>query len=348
MTDWTDVLIEPGASIQKSMEQLDATARQILLVVEEGRLLGTVTDGDIRRALLRRVSLDQPVSTIMNRAPRTVGPDAGGSAVRTLMQQYKIHQVPVVDDAGRLIGLHELEALLQDPDQDAWVVLMAGGLGTRLHPLTQDTPKPMLKVGGKPVIHTIVESLAEQGFRRLFLSVNYRADQIQAHFGDGARFGARIDYVLETEARGTAGALSLLPERPTVPVLVMNADLLTSVNFAALLRFHRENAAAATMCVREYAVQVPYGVIDFDDNRVAGIVEKPRHTFFINAGIYVLSPDVLDLVPAAGRFDMTTLFSRLLAEGRTVAGFPLREYWMDIGHLEDLERARSEYQSVFG
>jgi len=348
MTEWTDVLIDPGASIQRSMEQLDATARQILLVVEDQRLLGTVTDGDIRRALLRRVSLDDPVSSIMNRHPHTVRPEDGQASARQLMQRHKIHQVPVVDEAGRLVGLHELDTLLKDPDQDAWVVLMAGGLGTRLHPLTQDTPKPMLKVGGKPVIHTIVESLAEQGFRRLFLSVNYRAEQIQDHFGDGKRFGARIDYLLETEARGTAGALSLLPERPTVPVLVMNADLLTSVNFAALLRFHQENEAAATMCVREYAVQVPYGVIDFDDNRVAGIVEKPRHTFFINAGIYVLSPEALYQVPAAGRFDMTTLLSGLLAEGRTVAGFPLREYWMDIGHLEDLERARSEYQSVFG
>ncbi len=347
MPDWTDVAIGPEATIQHSMERLDALARQIILVVEDGRLLGTVTDGDIRRAVLRRLSLDTPVTAIMNRQPRTVRPDDDLTAARALMRTHKLHHVPVVTETGHLVGLHELDALLAGDHQDAWVVLMAGGLGTRLHPLTQDTPKPMLKVGGKPVIHTIVESLVEQGFRRLFLSVNYRAEQIQDHFGNGERFGASVDYLMETEARGTAGALSLLPERPQVPVLVMNADLLTSVNFATLLRFHQENAPAATMCVREYAVQVPYGVIEFDANRVSSITEKPRHAFFINAGIYVLSPAALDLVPTHGHFDMTTLLSQLLQDGKPVAGFPLREYWMDIGHLDDLERARSEYQSVF-
>jgi dTDP-glucose pyrophosphorylase len=348
MPDWTNIVIGPDASIQQSMECLDASARQIVLVVESERLVGTVTDGDIRRALLRRLSLDQPVSTIMNRAPRTVGPDADAAAVRTLMHEHKIHQVPVVDEGGRLIGLHELDALLQGPDQEAWVVLMAGGLGSRLHPLTQDTPKPMLKVGGKPVIHTIVETLVDQGFRRLFLSVNYRAEQIKDYFGAGEQFGATIEYLHETEPRGTAGALSLLPVRPDVPVLVMNADVLTSVNFANLMRFHMDSGAAATMCVREYAVNVPYGVVEIEDNRIVALNEKPQKRFFINAGIYALSPDSLGFVPGSGLYDMPTLFRKLMAQELSVSAFPLREYWMDIGHLEDLDRARTEYQGIFG
>lgn len=348
MADWTETIVAPSATINDALERLNHSARQIVLVVENERLMGTVTDGDIRRALLRRASLDEPVTAIMNRTPRTVRPEEGLPAAQRLMQTRRIRQVPVVDADGCLVGLHDLDDFFVDPRQDAWVVLMAGGLGRRLRPLTEATPKPMIKVGDKPVIDTIVQSLALQGFRRLFLSVNYLAEQIRDHLGDGHEFGTTIQYLWETEPRGTAGALSLLPERPKVPVLVMNADLLTSVHFPNLLRFHQENGAAATMCVREYAIQVPYGVVEFDSARLTNIIEKPSHAFFINAGIYVLSPEVLDLVPTTGRYDMPMLFSHLLAEGRVVAGFPLKEYWMDIGHLEDLEQARTEYNDVFG
>lgn len=348
MQKWTDMVMPPETTIQASMENLVSSAGKIVLVVEHDRLLGTVTDGDIRRALLRRTSLDRPIAEIMNRTPRTVTPDVQESAVGALMRAHKIYQIPVVDAGGRLVGLHELETLLAGTQQDAWVVIMAGGLGSRLHPLTEDTPKPMLRVGGKPVIHTMVDSLVGHGFRRMFLSVKYRAEQIKSYFGNGENFGAQIEYIEEGEPRGTAGSLSLLPTKPAVPVLVINADLLTSVDYNQLLRFHRENLSAATMCVREYSIQVPYGVVDIMDNRVTGIVEKPTNAYFINAGIYILDPWCLDFIPKDERFDMTQLFEALLHQKQTISAFPIREYWLDIGRMQDLERAYNDYEVVFG
>lgn len=348
MRDWTKTLLPPTATIRSAIERLDSSRCQIVLVVEDGKLIGTITDGDVRRALLRRIPLDENVLAVMNADPRTVPTGTSRAAIMVLMHEYKVRQMPTIDRDGRVVDLFLLDDFVVPSGQDAWVVIMAGGLGSRLRPLTEETPKPMLKVGGKPLIHTIVDALVAQGFRRIFLSVKYLAEQIEAYFGDGERFGARIEYLSENEPRGTAGALSLLPEKPRVPLLVMNADLLTAVHFGQLLDFHRDLGLAATMCVQEYSIQVPYGVVGCDSNRVIRLTEKPRHTFFINAGIYVLSPDSLDMIPPDGRYDMTTLLSHLIADGHGVAAFPLREYWLDIGHPEDLERARTEYESVFG
>jgi NDP-sugar pyrophosphorylase family protein len=225
---------------------------------------------------------------------------------------------------------------------------MAGGLGKRLGSLTQSCPKPLLKIGGTPILEIIVNRLAEQGFRKLFISVNYRGEMIEDHFGDGARWTADIQYLREPERLGTAGALSLLPERPPQPFVVMNGDLLTKLNLKHLLDFHREHRAKATMCVREYQFQVPFGVVQADEHRLLGIDEKPTHRFLVNAGIYALDPDVLDLVPKNQMFDMPHLFEKLVATGHETMAFPIREYWMDIGRMDDLEQAASEYCEIFG
>lgn len=344
-----NILVGPDATILQALEAINNGARQIALVVdEEQRLVGSVTDGDIRRGLLRGIGLDQPVSLVMTTQPATVLGSGGWSGALELMRRLSIHQVPVVDVDGRVIGLECLDEVVKTPQQDTWVVLMVGGLGTRLRPLTETVPKPMLPIGGKPLLETILRTLIGQGYRRFFFSVNYKSEVFQDYFGDGTRFGARIEYLVENKRLGTAGALGLLPERPDGPVIVMNGDLLTALNFQQLLAFHCENQAMATMCTREYKHQVPYGVVQIDGADLRGIVEKPVHSYFINAGIYVINPEVLDIIPRDQFFDMPQLFDKVLGNDQKIVVYPIREYWLDIGQLEDLKRAQSEFEQVFG
>ena len=344
-----DILIAPDISILDAIKAIESGALQIALVVDaERRLLGTITDGDIRRGLLRSVGLDQPVAQVMNAKPRTVSDGTSRDEVLGLMRQWSVNQIPVIDAAGRVLRLEWIGRLIQAPSEETWVVLMAGGVGARLRPLTEVVPKPLLPVGGRPLLETTVRTLTAQGFHRIFISVNYKAQQFRDHFGDGSNFGAEISYIDETKPLGTAGALSLLPERPPGPMIVMNGDLLTTVNFGQLLAFHREHRAEASMCVRDYSIQVPYGVVETDGPMLTGITEKPCQTFFVNAGIYAISPEALDRIPADTRFDMSQLFERLIAEGGAAAAFPLREYWVDIGRFDDLERARTQFEQEFG
>lgn len=224
---------------------------------------------------------------------------------------------------------------------------MAGGVGSRLRPLTDDTPKPMLRVGDRPLLETILENFIEYGFHHFYFSVNYMADVIKDHFRDGSRWGVSIEYLHEVERLGTAGALRLLPGRPPNELLVMNGDLLTKINFSHLLDFHAAHGSSGTMCVKEYELQVPYGVVNIDNHRITGVDEKPVKRFFVNAGIYVLQPDSLDLLPASGYFDMPSLFEKMIASRRETAAFPVREYWLDIGQMADYDRANGEFLKVF-
>ncbi|MEE8535885.1 MAG: nucleotidyltransferase family protein [Kiloniellales bacterium] len=348
MKNFQDILIAPTTPILESIEKIDSGSVQIALVVDEGlHLLGTVTDGDVRRGILKGVPMSQPVSAIMNPTPVAVDNTIDRGAILQLMRQWEIAQVPIVDAEERVVGLETIADLTGATQADTWVVLMAGGLGQRLRPLTEDTPKPLLSVGGKPLLETIIESFARQGFQRIFLSVNYKADMFEAHFGDGADWGVSISYLNEDRRLGTAGALGLLPERPKDPLIVMNADVLTSVDFRHLLDFHDQHAADATMCVREYSFQVPYGVAKIENHHLRGISEKPKHQFFVNAGIYVLGPPALDLIPADESADMPNLFETLIAGGGAAAVFPIREYWLDIGRSDDLERAQGDYAREF-
>lgn len=348
MSIWKELLVSPQTPIREAIQKLDAGAMQIVLVVDDKeQLLGTVTDGDIRRGILKGLALHDQVQKIMNPDPTVVRFDESRDSIMAAMQRKQLHHIPLVDDQRRVMGLETLDDLLQSRIRQNRVVLMAGGLGSRLRPLTDDCPKPMLKVGNKPLLETILENFMEYGFRRFYISVNYMADVVKAYFGDGSRWGADICYLQEDQKLGTAGALSLLPERPAEPLFVMNGDLLTKVNFSQLLDFHSSHDAGGTMCVREYDFQVPYGVVKIDGHRIAGIDEKPIQRFFVNAGIYVLEPDALDLIPPNTFYDMPTLFEKMIEQKKETAVFPVREYWLDIGQLADYDRANGEFMQVF-
>jgi dTDP-glucose pyrophosphorylase/predicted transcriptional regulator len=348
MKDWKDILVSSDTSIRETIRIIDQGALKIALIVDaETRLLGTVSDGDIRRGILNGCDLENQVQRIMNTCPSVAGKSDGREKILALMRQKQIYQIPIVDDRGILLGLEVIENILAVPRVDNWVVLMAGGLGTRLKQLTKDTPKPLLKIGNKPILETIIQNFIEQGFKRFFISVNFKSELIERYFGDGSRWGVRIDYLREKKKLGTAGALSLLSEKPTSPVLVMNGDVLSKVNFQQLLDFHLEHKSVATICVSEYDLQVPYGVVKLDRHRILSMEEKPVQRFFINAGIYVLEPEVLERVPDNTYVDMPALFEKLLEEKKETAVFPIREYWVDIGRMDDFERAERDFGKVF-
>ena len=348
MTEWEKMLVAPGTSIRETIRIMEQGSLKIALVVnEERRLLGTVVDGDVRRGILKGCLLDGAVREVMTSSPTVASPKDGRDTILSLMRQKQVRQVPVVDEHGVLVGLEVLDVLSALPKWDNPVVLMAGGLGTRLSPLTVDLPKPLLKIGNKPILEKILDNFVVQGFNRFFISVNYKSDLIEAHFGDGSQWGVTIEYLREEKKLGTAGALGLLPPQKESPVLVMNGDVLTKVDFKQLLDFHQEHKAVATMCVREYDFQVPYGVVKLDQHRIASIEEKPVQRVFVNAGMYVLEPEVLGLVPCGSYFDMPSLFQKLVDQQKETAVFPVREYWIDIGRHDDFVRAQSEYTKVF-
>ena len=348
MDTWKKILVSPAASIREATRAIDSGAIQLALVVDdELRLLGTVSDGDIRRAIVKGVDLDSAVTRIMNDRPLVSSPSDRRDDVLSKMQQRRLHRIPVLDSAGKVVGLETFDELVKPPLRDNHVLLMAGGLGTRLQPLTHDTPKPMLMIGDRPILETILLDLVSCGFRRFYFSVNYKADVVKKHFGDGAKWGVDIRYLHEDEMLGTAGALTLLPERPGLPLIVMNGDLLTKINFGLLLDFHNTHGAKATMCIREFDLQVPYGVVTIDGHQLLAIEEKPIQSFFVNAGIYVLDPDVLDHIGSGARIDMPALFEKLVQQRVASAVFPIREYWLDIGQIDDLKRASVDFEKVF-
>jgi dTDP-glucose pyrophosphorylase/predicted transcriptional regulator len=370
MRSAADLCVLPGATIRQAIEIIDAQGVQIALVVDEaGHLLGTVTDGDVRRAMLAGRSLDGAVESVMYSSPSWVPVGTSETEVLEVMKARRVHQLPVLGEGREVLGVEVLDDLLLSsqlgkqvkaraasfrdeilptPGEEHWVLLLAGGRGRRLAPLTEDLPKPMLPVGQKPILESIIRSLAAGGFRRFYLAVNYRAEVIEEYFGDGESFGVHIEYLREDRPLGTAGALSLLPARPTAPLLVMNGDLLTAIDPRQLLGFHSKEGAAATMCVREYDIQVPFGVVSLEQQRLVSIDEKPIHRFFVNAGIYLLEPECLDLLQPGEPMNMTTLFEQLVAGGAEAAVFPVREYWLDIGRMADLEKARGDAAQVLG
>lgn len=343
MKNWEKICIDGKTSIYDVISLIDRYASQIAVVVDEKRRLrGTITDGDVRRAIIKKTPLEAKAEDIMNADPSWVAYDKEPEEVFNIMRTRKLRHLPAVDTQGVVRNVHSLRELLDIKTQDNWVVIMAGGLGKRLAPLTENCPKPMLMVGDKPILERIIESFVEQGFKNFFISVNYMHKLIQDYFGDGSRWGVNLQYLLESKRLGTAGALSLLPERPSLPILIMNGDLLTKVNFNHLLDYHSENSCAATVCLCEYNFEVPYGVVQVDDGNVKGILEKPVTKYFINAGIYCLEPDCLDYVPRDEYFEMTTLCEKILEEKQALCSFPIREYWLDIGRHSDLEKANMD------
>ncbi|RED84035.1 nucleotidyltransferase family protein [Cohnella phaseoli] len=349
MDDWKKTLLSNNCSIRDAIECLESNSLGIVLVVNGYQVLeGTITDGDIRRGILKGISLTEPVGTIMNHKPTVAFEHEGKASLRAIMTNKHIRQIPVVDRLGRIVRLETSEDLHKPQQLDNWVVLMAGGLGSRLRPLTNECPKPLLKVGGKPLLETTLERFISQGFRNFYLTVNYKAEMIVRHFGDGSQWGVNIRYVRENKRMGTAGALSLLPHRPDKPFIIMNGDLLTSVNFNNLIAFHKEHKSYATMCVRDYEYQIPYGVVNINKQKFVSIEEKPIHQYFVNAGVYVLDPIALDYIPSDQFYDMPDLFTQIRNHEKELTVFPIREYWLDIGRIEDFEKANIDFMEVFG
>ncbi|MBT3765527.1 MAG: CBS domain-containing protein [Rhodospirillales bacterium] len=348
MTNWKNSLIGLDATIRDAVNTLNDGGFQIALVVDvEDNLAGTITDGDIRRALLNGQDMDAAAKDIMNSEPVTAALKTADQSLLETMNATLLRQIPLIDEDDQVAGLVHIRDLTRPIEiRENWVVLMAGGLGERLRPLTEETPKPLLNVGGKPLLQTILEKFIEQNFRQFYISVNYKADVIKAHFGNGEKWNVDIRYLEEDSRRGTAGALRLIPKRPNASLIVMNGDLITEINFQDLLDFHRQQKSKATMCVREYDFQVPFGVVGIEGNRIKSIDEKPIHRFFVNAGIYALDPSLIDTIPTEGTFDMTELFETVISTDKNTAVFPIHEYWLDIGRTDDLERANIDYKKA--
>ena len=346
MKQWQKTLVNQNHTLLDTMKIIDDSSLQFAVVIdEEQHLLGTVTDGDIRRGILRGEGLDVKITSIMNPNPITARSGQRYHKYKQLMKSKLLKQLPIVDEDNRIINILFVDNIETTLNKNT-VVLMLGGLGTRLRPLTNDTPKPMLRVGNKPILETIIEGFKQYGYTNFIFSVNYKKEVIQDYFQNGEAFDVTIEYIEEDKKMGTAGALSLLKSRPKKPFFVMNGDLLTQINFDQLMQFHIEQNSVATMCVREYEYQIPYGVIETVGTDLVTIKEKPIHRSFVNAGIYVLSPDVFSYIPNDEFFDMPTLFQRLVEEGMKTSVFPIHEYWLDIGQIGDYERANNEIGGI--
>ena len=345
-SDLDSIFTSAGSTVRQVIAQIKVGRAGIVLVVDpERRLIGTVTDGDIRRASLANVSFESPVTVILERKaesayarPITAPQGLDRDSLLAILQQHTILHLPLVDPEGRVVDLVTLDDFIPGRDSPPEAVIMAGGQGVRLRPLPDDLPKPMLPVGGQPLMERTLKQLRSAGINRVSITVHHKPEKITEYFGDGHEFGVDINYLSEDRPLGTAGALGLM-DLPKETTLVINGDILTQVDFRAMLSYHREQRAELTMAVWRYGVQVPYGVVEFQDEAVIRLSEKPSLDFFVNAGIYLLEPSVYRFIPAGQRYDMTDLINQLLAEARPVAGFPVTEYWLDVGDQAAYERA---------
>ena len=335
--------IRPDASLLECMRNMDITGAGIALAVDsEFRLIGTISDGDVRKALVRGCPLDSSIATHINRNCYFVLPTVPRAEVLDVMQARRFEQVPIVDEEGKVIGLHLLHDILGNIERPNWAVVMAGGKGMRLRPLTEKLPKPMIRVAGRPLLERIILHLVSFGIHRIFLSVNHLASVIEDYFEDGSKFGTKIEYLREDHPLGSGGAVSLLPEIPEHAVLVMNGDLIVDANFADMIEFHSQNDFYATMGVYSYFHQVPFGCVEIEDNRLAGLEEKPILEKTVNAGIYVLSPKAVSDIPKNTYFSITTLFEDAIKDNRVCGTFPVEREWLDIGTPQQLRQARGE------
>jgi len=339
----------PDASMRDVLACIDSNGEGVAVVVSEDRtFIGIVTDGDIRRAILADADFEQPVAAFLEgktaETPPLTAPDGTSHAeLRLIMDEHLVRHLPVVDDDGIFVGLGLMSEISRDPETELPLraVVMAGGFGQRLRPLTRETPKPLLPVGEKPVIEHIIEKLRFAGIRKISITTHFHADKIRDYFGDGGDWGVVLDYIHEKEPLGTAGALSLI-EGADEPFVVINGDILTTVDFRAMLGFHQETTAELTVGVRKYDFTVPFGVIKAEGTRVMKLEEKPSASLFINAGIYLLEPALLAMIPKDRMFHMTDLIEALLEDGKIVSSFPIHEYWADIGQLKDYAQAQSD------
>jgi dTDP-glucose pyrophosphorylase len=338
---WKATLLPQDATIQQAIYSLEVSSMQIVLAVAAGdRLVGTLTDGDIRRAFLKGVKLESSICEVIHRDPIVVPPDMGRELVLQMMQANKIHQLPIVDCNGTVVGLHVWDLITAPTLLDNHMVIMAGGKGTRLRPHTEYCPKPMLEIGGRPILEHIIERAKSDGFANFIISLHYLGDMIESHFGDGSQMGVKIDYLREESPLGTAGCLSILRSRPAAPFVVTNGDVLTDIHYNDMLDFHVRHNAAATMAVRQHEIENQFGVVKTKGVDIEGFEEKPVYRSHINAGIYVLNPETLVELQGGEFCNMPTLFDRIKqSAGRTIV-YPMHEPWLDVGRPDDLAEAR--------
>lgn len=341
--------ISPDVTIKQALEAIDKSAIEIALVVDqEFRLLGMATDGDIRRAILRGADINACIETVMNKNYTAIGEDIPHDTAIRIMAEHSFRHIPVIDQQGHLKDIILWQDVIKPKKKTNYVLLLAGGLGTRLRPLTEDVPKPMLKVGDKPIIETIIGQFKQNGFTNILVSVNYKADVIEDYLKDGSHLGVNIQYIKETKRLGTAGPIRLAKEYLTEPFFVMNGDLLTNLNLSNMMDFHTSNGFDLTIATKKYELQIPYGVVRMDDIAVTGMDEKPIIGYFINAGIYCLDPKLIDYIPEDQYYDFNVLINQAISDELSIGSFPITEYWMDIGQMADYQKAANDYYNIFG
>jgi len=338
---WRRAILPVDSNIEQVIRILNEVALKIVLVTDaNGVLVGTISDGDIRRGLLKGLNIGSSIESIIHHGPIVVSLEVSRELVRKMMVANKIQQIPIVDENMHVIGLHLWDEINEPSQRSNTIVIMAGGKGSRLHPETENCPKPMLPIAGKPILEHIINRAKSEGFSHFILAIYHLGYMIQDYFGSGQEFGVKIDYLRETSPLGTAGALSLLDPIPNSAFIVTNGDVITDVKFGELLEFHHENGASATMAVRMHEWQNPFGVVKTQGIEITSYEEKPISRSYINAGVYVIEPSFLALLNKSERYDMPTLFESIQRKGERVIAFPIHETWLDIGSPEDLKFAR--------
>jgi dTDP-glucose pyrophosphorylase/predicted transcriptional regulator len=343
MNSWHSCLLEEDSTIAQAVASLNKSGLQIVIVHDQNKeFIGTITDGDIRRALLNKFTIDSSINSIINRSALTVNSLVPENTLKALMQERRIHQIPIVDVGKNILGLHLWDNLNQPSQISNTMVIMAGGKGSRLRPLTDNIPKPMIQVNNEPMLEKIILRAKSQGIMKFVLTLNYLADQIMEYFKDGSKFEVSISYIVEREPLGTAGSLKLLENMGDLPFLVTNADVLTDTNYVDLLNFHEINANDLTIAVKTHEWTNPFGVVKIDGLKVLEYIEKPMYSSTVNAGIYCLNPKVLNLMETNQYLDMSELIEKSLESRMSIGAYGLYEKWLDVGRKEDLQKANLE------
>ena len=338
------IKISPNSTIKRALKVISRGGLQIAVVVDKNqKLLGTLTDGDIRRGFLKGLNLNSSIKSIFFKKPLTVKKNVNRKKILEISLLKKIFQIPVIDNNNKVIGIYVLDELIKSKNKSNLVIIMAGGRGVRLRPLTKNTPKPMLKVGNKPILQNILEKFRDNDYKSFIISVNYKSKIIKDYFGDGAKFGVNIQYIEEKVRLGTAGALSLIKKKISEPFFVINGDLMISLDFEKMMSFHYEHNSMATMCIKEYNFNSSYGEVKLKNENIISIDEKPKHKYYINGGIYILDPKCLSFVPKKF-YDMPSLFKKIISKKYKTISFPLKENWLDIGKIEDYKLALTQFK----
>ena len=339
---WSSAILPVDSNIEQVINVLNEAALKIVLVTDtNGVLVGTISDGDIRRGLLKGLNLTSPIESVIHHGAIVVSSELSQELVSQMMAANKIQQIPIVDENMHVIGLHLWDEIKRPSERSNTIVIMAGGKGSRLHPETENCPKPLLPIAGKPILEHIINRAKAQGFSHFILAIYHLGHMIEDYFGNGERFGVKIEYLREASPLGTAGALSLFDPRPNSTFVVVNGDVITDIRYGELLDFHQQNNAMATMAVRMHEWQNPFGVVQTQGIEIISYEEKPISRSHINAGVYVIEPSSLGLLTKSERYDMPALFELIQGKGERVVAYPIHETWLDVGRPEDLKLARS-------